>query len=144
MDDMTEIINTPLEVQGPGRPWQATVGRLWTIGRANEADVHLENPRVSRDHAVLEATPEGWLLVNHSNNGMFVDGRRVERLTVTEPVTVVLGSISSGETLRFVPVGKQAVQETMAGTDDRRLLEGTTIARPPTAVHTIEQHAVTI
>jgi ABC transport system ATP-binding/permease protein len=144
MDDRTQIGTPPLEVRGAGRRWQATAGRVWTIGRANEADIHLENPRVSRDQAVLEATPEGWLLVNHSNNGMFVDGHRVERLTVTEPVTVVLGSVSSGESLRFVPVGQEAAQPTMAGTDDRRILEGTTIARPPTAVHTIEHLAVTI
>ena len=56
MDDRTQIGTTPLEVLGAGRRWQATAGRVWTIGRANEADIHLENPRVSRDHAVLEAT----------------------------------------------------------------------------------------
>jgi ABC-type multidrug transport system ATPase subunit/pSer/pThr/pTyr-binding forkhead associated (FHA) protein len=144
MDDRTGIIGAPLEVRGAGRTWQATAGRVWTIGRANEADVHLDNPRVSRDQAVLELTPGGWLLVNHSNNGMFVDGRRVERLVVTQPVTVVLGSVSSGETLRLIPIQQRAVQPTMTGTDDRRLMDGTTIARPPTVVHTIEQHTVTI
>ena len=144
MDDRTDIITTRLEVQGAGRTWHATAGRVWTIGRAHEADVHLDNPRVSRDQAVLEPTPAGWLLVNHSNNGMFVDGRRVERLMVTQPVTVVLGSVSSGETLHLVPIKQPAAQPTVGRTDERRLREGTTVARPPSSVHTIDRRSITI
>ena len=105
MDDIVTA-NPRLELRAAGRTWQATGGRPWTIGRATEADVHLDNPRVSRDHAVLQPTPAGWVLVNHSTNGMFVNGQRVESLTIRQPVTVVLGSVTSGETLQLYPVAQ--------------------------------------
>ena len=155
MDDTTEIITTDpprLELRAAGRTWQATAGRAWTIGRAADADVHLDNPRVSRDQAVLEPTPAGWVLVNHSHNGMFVDGHRVERLTVSHPITVSLGSISSGEMLQLYPSTAPTVGPTvLAAVDDRSAQETEQIqkteqisARPPTAVHTIDQVTVTI
>ena len=91
----TAANNLPqLRLRSAARAWRATADRTWTIGRANEADIRSENPRVAPDHAVLEPTPAGWVLVNHSNNGMFVNGQRVERLTISQPVTVMLGSAS--------------------------------------------------
>src|SRR5579875_3393081 len=148
MDETTQIVTTNpprLEVRAAGRTWQATAGRTWTIGRAPEADVHLDNPRVSRNHAVLESTPAGWVLSNHSRNGMFVNGQRVERLTVHEPVTVSLGSISSGELLTLSPIAERPAGAGPTAKDDRPgRREETTIARSPTAVHAIDQVAITI
>ena len=148
MDDRTDIVtsNPPrLELRAAGRTWQASGGRSWSIGRANEADIHLENPRVSRDHAVLQPTPAGWVLVNHSSNGMFVDGQRVESLTISQPITVVLGSASSGEMLwvsPHCPTGQPALgHNPLRRPHDRG---ETTVARPPTAVHAIDQIVVTI
>jgi ABC transport system ATP-binding/permease protein len=177
VDDRTEIVtgNPPrLELRAGERSWQASVGRNWTIGRANEADIHLDDPRVSRRHAVLQATPTGWILVNHSSNGMFVDGQRVESVTITSrPVTVLLGSASSGEALQIRPVNPAAQPAPAAGpprprpphpphppppqrpqrprqspapppAQPRRPRGGTTVARPPSAIHTIDQLVVRI
>ncbi|BBY05033.1 FHA domain-containing protein [Mycobacterium noviomagense] len=146
MDDKTDIItrNPPrLELRAGARTWQASVGRSWTIGRANEADIRLEDPRVSRQHAVLQATPTGWVLVNHSRNGMFVYGQRVDSVTImSRPVTVFLGSASSGEALQIRPIHPVAAS---AAPTQRAPRQGpTTIARAPTAVHAIEQVVVTI
>ncbi|MFZ0902297.1 MAG: FHA domain-containing protein [Mycobacterium sp.] len=168
MDDRTEIVTSNpsrLELRAGGRTWQASAGRTWTIGRAYEADVRLENPRVSRQHAVLQATPAGWVLVNHSSNGIFVDGRRVDSVTiVSRPVTVLLGSVSSGEALQIRPIGPVGQPNSPGGlpppepshpqpspqppsaapTRPRPPRGGTTIARAPTAVHAIDQLVVTI
>ncbi|HTQ20061.1 FHA domain-containing protein [Mycobacterium sp.] len=187
MDEKTEIVTaTPpqLELRACGRTWKATPGRSWTLGRANEADIRLENPRVSRNHAVLQPTPDGWVLVNHSNNGMFVNGQRVESMTIRQPVTVMLGSVSSGEVVQLNPIAapprpappRPHAPETAVTADvppppppppgpprppvpqnpapprppvpqnpppPRRRGE-TSIARPPTAVHDIDQLVVTI
>ncbi len=62
---------------------------------------------MSRHHAVLQPTPAGWVLVNRSSNGMFVNGQRVESLTISQPITVVLGSVSSGEALELCPIAPQ-------------------------------------
>ena len=108
MDERTDIVTGDpprVELRAGGRTWQASVGREWTIGRADEADIRLEDPRVSRQHAVLSATPAGWILVNHSSNGMFVNGRRVDSVSImSRPVTVLLGSASSGEELQIRPL----------------------------------------
>ena len=72
----------PLEVRGGGRTWRLTPDRHWSVGRSSGVDIRLENPRISRLHAVLEPTAAGWVLINRSSNGIFVDGRREERLTV--------------------------------------------------------------
>jgi ABC-type multidrug transport system ATPase subunit len=148
MDDRTEIVTTNpsrVELRAGGRTWQATSNRAWTIGRANEADIRLENPRVSRDHAILQPTPAGWILVNHSGNGMFVNGLRVESLTIKQPVTVVLGSVSSGEPLELFPIVEPppAPRPPQRPAERTRVGE-TTVVRPPTAVHNIDQLVVTI
>jgi FHA domain-containing protein/uncharacterized protein DUF2510 len=93
----------PIVLRAGGQTWRATPDRPWTIGRAAESDVRLDDPRVSRHHATLESTPDGWVLVNHGGNGMFVDGRRVERLAVGDPVTVSLGAQSGGIIVQMQP-----------------------------------------
>jgi hypothetical protein len=53
----------------------------WTrIGRSGAADVRLDDPTVSRRHALVVLTPEGDLraLDDRSLNGLFVNGERVE------------------------------------------------------------------
>lgn len=138
MDDRTELVTTipRLELRAQGRTWQATGGRSWNIGRAYESDIQLENLRVSRQHAVLQPTPAGWVLINRSRNGMFVDGRRVESLTIDRPVTVVLGSASSGEPLEVYPiVGPPAHARTQTVATPTPPVGETTVARPPTAVY---------
>ncbi|MCV7411781.1 ABC transporter ATP-binding protein [Mycobacterium florentinum] len=146
MDDRTDVVTTipGLELRAGGRTWRASGGRSWSIGRAHEADIQLENPRVSRQHAVLQPTPAGWVLVNRSNNGMFVNGRRVESLPISQPITVVLGSASSGQPLELYPIApppSPARTQTVAPT---RPVGETTVARPPTAVYTMDQVTIGI
>ncbi|WP_122497537.1 FHA domain-containing protein, partial [Mycobacterium attenuatum] len=129
-----------LELRAGGRVWHVTPDRVWSIGRWAEADVRLDNPRVSRDHAVLQPTAGGWVLVNHSSNGMFVEGARVERVAIVGPVTVMLGSASSGQLLQVAPAG----QPSAPAPQRAAVVSQTTVARPPTAVHAIDQLVVTI
>ncbi|CAM3412468.1 ABC transporter ATP-binding protein [Mycobacterium intermedium] len=151
MADETETVTTSpplLEVRAAGRTWHATANRVWTLGRASEADIRLDNPRVSRDHAVLEATPAAWVLTNRSSNGMYVNGQRTERLTISRPVTVLLGSASSGQPVEFQPAGSGPARAntgevTASGSPPPPPAETTGI-RSPTAVHAIDQVAVTI
>ncbi|OBJ49399.1 FHA domain-containing protein [Mycobacterium sp. 1423905.2] len=133
-DDATEPPR--LQVCAAGRSWRTTADRAWTIGRASETDICLDNPRVSRHHAVLEPSPDGWTLVNRSSNGVFVDGRRVERLPISGAVQVLLGSASSGQLVEIAPSA-----EPVPSTDGQA---ETTVSRSPSAVHAIDQVVVTI
>ena len=48
------------------------------IGRGESADVSLSDPGISRRHARISSSPEGWVLSDlQSANGTFVNGRRV-------------------------------------------------------------------
>lgn len=103
---------TRIIVRYGGQTWRVTPERAWTIGRAKTADIHLDDPRISRNQATLEATPEGWFLVNQGRNGMFVGGRRVDRLAVKSPVSVTLGPPEEGVTLQLHPRSAAAADAT--------------------------------
>jgi FHA domain-containing protein/zinc ribbon family protein len=64
-----------------GDPVVVPLARGWTrIGRSGSADICLDDPTVSRRHALVVRTPEGELraLDDRSLNGLFVNGERVE------------------------------------------------------------------
>ena len=117
-----------LELRAEGRAWHATPDRPWRIGRALDVDVRTQNPAISRHHATLTATPDGWVLVNHSPAGMFIDGHPLQQLVVTGPVTVWLGPVPSGMMVQLTPSALPQPGE----------------AREPSAVHNIDRPAVRI
>ncbi|OBK21173.1 ABC transporter ATP-binding protein [Mycobacterium asiaticum] len=163
---------TWLEVRGAGRSWRVSGDRVWTVGRSSEVDIQLDNPRISRVHAVLEPVGAGWALVNRSSNGMFVDGQRVERVVIDQrPVSVLLGSLTSGQALEVSPrsgaresvsIGEATTTvsplpavppiDAMQKTAEMTLPPGTgpagtgqsQVARTPTAVHAIDAVTVSI
>ncbi|HWN81378.1 MAG TPA: FHA domain-containing protein, partial [Candidatus Udaeobacter sp.] len=85
------------------------------IGRSPENDVAIQDPSVSRLHATIERTREGFLIQDlGSRNGVMVNGQRIERPTViTEADEVQLGDVilklRSGPdvTLTDAPIGNQ-------------------------------------
>jgi plastocyanin len=63
------------------------------IGRA-QADVEVDDPEVSRRHAVIRPLPAGVEVEDlGSSNGTFVDGRRIQgKVTLTQNATVRVGN----------------------------------------------------
>lgn len=54
-----------------------------SIGRADDCDFVIDEPTVSRHHAVLRRTPEGWSLRDiGSTNGSRVNGWRIDEAAV--------------------------------------------------------------
>jgi ABC-type multidrug transport system ATPase subunit len=74
-----------------------------TIGRDPGCDVVLDDLLVSRRHAVLERTADGWRIVDRDSwNGTYVNGRRVVEAAVTEHDVIGIGHAllrRSGDTL---------------------------------------------
>lgn len=63
------------------------------IGRAADVDIQLHHPRVSRHHATLVPTPDGWMFMDlGSANGSKVNGRELEPRV---PVRVRAGDVIS-------------------------------------------------
>jgi pSer/pThr/pTyr-binding forkhead associated (FHA) protein len=66
----------------------------WTrIGRTRAADVRLDDPTVSRRHALVVLTPEGELraLDDRSLNGLFVNGEQVEWAPLSDADELEIG-----------------------------------------------------
>jgi predicted nucleic acid-binding Zn-ribbon protein len=67
--------------------------REWTrIGRSLAADVRLDDPTVSRRHALVVRHPDGVrLLDDRSLNGVFVNDVRVESKTLEDGDEIIIG-----------------------------------------------------
>jgi RsiW-degrading membrane proteinase PrsW (M82 family) len=72
------------------------------IGRSTDNDVVVSDPTVSRQHARLAWTPDGWVFEGLGRAGTFLRGGAVTRLLVAEPVELTLSS-PHGPVVRLEP-----------------------------------------
>jgi adenylate cyclase len=97
-------------------------GRTMVVGRADDCDLPIDDPTVSRRHAELDATDSGLRLHDlGSTNGTFVDGRRV-RDAIALP----------GAEIAFGKVGFELLRDAVAGAASQLLAEdplGGTVVR---------------
>ncbi|MGE0786091.1 MAG: EAL domain-containing protein [Sandaracinaceae bacterium] len=86
------------------------------IGRNREAELSLESPRVSKDHAEIVAQPSGGLAVRDlgSRNGTFVNGEQIQGLT-TLSVGDVLHIANREITVVLAEVEERGYDQTWAG-----------------------------
>jgi membrane-bound lytic murein transglycosylase D len=97
----------------PHRPVQAVTvrladGRVWRfgqpfhIGRDQACEIRIDDPRVSRRHAIVSVHAGEWSVRDlQSINGVFTGGRRVESAPVGDGVTFSLGA--EGPSITVLP-----------------------------------------
>jgi pSer/pThr/pTyr-binding forkhead associated (FHA) protein len=85
----------------PVRSWQFDGKRLISIGRAEDRDVQISDPYVSRNHAELRHHDGKWSLVSLGRYGVMVQGQTVTEIAIEKETVFRLGS--EGPTLRFDP-----------------------------------------
>jgi hypothetical protein len=98
------------EVQYPGRaPHEIELaGPVAVLGRDPSCDVVVNDVKCSRRHAVVERGPDGLSIRDAgSANGVFVNGRRVERK-----------ALATGDVVRIGEVTVRVLPETITGTVD--------------------------
>jgi Protein of unknown function (DUF3662)/Inner membrane component of T3SS, cytoplasmic domain len=62
------------------------------VGRSRECDIVLQDPNVSRQHAELRSSGDGWLVADlGSTNGIRVNRRRVSEAQLSPGDTITLG-----------------------------------------------------
>ena len=67
--------------------------RTTLIGRGTDCHISLADPLCSRVHAMLSATPDGWVIRDdNSRNGTMVNGQKVDEATVMDGHTIRVGS----------------------------------------------------
>jgi pSer/pThr/pTyr-binding forkhead associated (FHA) protein len=62
----------------PGEKSYLVGGVPLTIGRDPSSDVPVHSEEISRSHAYILRTPQGFLLVDSSLHGTYVNGERVQ------------------------------------------------------------------
>ncbi|MDD4866105.1 MAG: FHA domain-containing protein [Mycobacterium sp.] len=72
----------------PLQPDQAPL----TIGRDPAANICIDDERISRTHLQLEHTTTGWVAIDRSRNGLFLNGTRHSEIPITRTTTIHLGS----------------------------------------------------
>lgn len=103
-DDVARMVAATVKPGGPKPPTAATGGRLvcltdgreYTIGgspvvfgREAGSDIVVPNKDVSRRHAEIFSSPQGYVLVDSSTNGTFVNGERIEAQRVLARADVI-------------------------------------------------------
>jgi ABC-type multidrug transport system ATPase subunit/pSer/pThr/pTyr-binding forkhead associated (FHA) protein len=92
----------PLLVRTVRNTHRLESGPEYRIGRDDRADVPVNDPRVSWDHAVLYAVGNGWVLEDRgSRNGTFLGAEKVSRLDITGPCVIHVGNPEDGPVLRI-------------------------------------------
>ncbi len=77
-------------------------GSEYRIGRDDRADIPVNDPRVSWDHAALYTVGSGWVLEDRgSRNGTFLGAEKITRLDLTGPCVIHVGNPEDGPVLRI-------------------------------------------
>ena len=93
---------SPLLVLSVRTRHELASGGVYTVGRNEQADIPLIDPRVSWEHAVIRAEGPVWILEDQrSVNGTFSAGVRISRLEITAGCVVHFGAPEDGPVLRF-------------------------------------------
>ncbi len=105
----------------PVQTWKFDGEVILRIGRADDVQVTIVDPRVSRLHAELELRPLGWILLSRGRNGVLVDGAPVMEHLLHDKQTFQLGP--SGPVLRFRENLQPIVNTTTIDGSDNSLFE---------------------
>ena len=94
-------LNT-LQVSWDGQRCSFEQDQTVRIGRSTDNDVVVSDPTVSRQHAQLAWSPDGWVFEGLGRAGTFLRGGAVTRLVVAGPVELTLAS-PHGPMVRLEP-----------------------------------------
>jgi len=91
-----------LQVSWDGQRYSFEQDQTVRIGRSTDNDVVVSDPTVSRQHARMAWSPDGWLYEGLGRAGTFLRGNAVASLLVAEPVELALAS-PHGPVVRLEP-----------------------------------------
>lgn len=90
-----------LTVRYNGAPRTFSPGHDVVVGRDLRADIRIPHPLVSRAHVVLRSDRDRWTAIdNGSLNGIYLHGRRVPQVDLTDGTVLTLGN-PDGPALEF-------------------------------------------
>src|SRR5262245_32585078 len=93
---LRDIVRFEVRYPGAGEPHEVELsGTVAVLGRDPSCDLVLNDARCSRRHAVVEAGPQGISIRDAgSANGIYVNGKKVERSALASADVIRLGEVS--------------------------------------------------
>ncbi len=89
---MPSIPGPALDVRWQSLQRRFQPGRDIVVGRDPQADIRVESPLISRVHLIMRFVDGRWVAVdNGSLNGMFIGGRRMSSVVITDGLTINIG-----------------------------------------------------
>ncbi|HYC76571.1 MAG TPA: sigma 54-interacting transcriptional regulator, partial [Planctomycetota bacterium] len=135
--DVAAARRARLTFRGPDGPLAfALTARALTIGRSPDCDIRFADPRVSRRHARIEPSPEGWRIVDlSSQNGILVNGVRATAAKLSPGDVVHVGGVrleysEGGEEAPRAPAVTRRAEEPSTSDGDAM---STQVVRPASA-----------
>ncbi|WP_369133696.1 ATP-binding cassette domain-containing protein [Modestobacter sp. I12A-02662] len=102
--EVEDPLDVPLEVRVGDRRWVVPPQETVTLGRDAEVGGPITDGRVSRRHATVQHGAAGWVLSDHSRNGVFLAGRRTPQVVLTGSTVVMLGHPVEGVAVTLTPL----------------------------------------
>ena len=100
-----------LLVVAEGREYRYRHPAQVTVGRQPDCGIVISDPACSRIHGTIAAVPGGWVFANHSAEGTFDAGRRVDNQRFEGRTALRLGHPVAGPELMLVPILSAAEEE---------------------------------
>jgi pSer/pThr/pTyr-binding forkhead associated (FHA) protein/DNA-binding CsgD family transcriptional regulator len=76
------------------------------VGRNEECEIRIDDPRISRRHLELARRDDVWWAIDlESANGSFANGRRIGEVVIGQTTEIFLADPEEGVRLRIVPTG---------------------------------------
>ncbi|MEO6712549.1 MAG: FHA domain-containing protein [Mycobacteriales bacterium] len=130
------MTQTPLRLRWASDELVVQPGTEVSIGRAPENTITLSSSAVSRRHARLAHSDDGWVLYDlASTQGTFVDGVAIGEYALTSDTSVVIGQGAESVHVQVTPLHPASdgfEQEPTLGTSQGRLVGGVDPRMQPT------------
>ncbi len=115
-----------------GRPFDKRVREdALVVGRSSKSDLVLADPSLSRRHARIFQTAEGWFIEDlGSRNGSYVDGDRVRHITQLKPGSLISLGNSSARVLSIRGMNWDSGSSSGSADSAKPSLSGDPVFRP--------------
>ena len=113
-------------------------GPSYLVGRDPEADIVIDDPRVSWQHAVLRLEDGRWVLAdNGSTNGSYAEGRRADRIEIDGECLVRLGDPADGPVLSCTVSGAAETLRIGRSPDNDIVVSDLSVSSHHAELHTV-------
>ncbi len=113
-------------------------GPAYLVGRDPEADIVIDDARVSWRHAVLRLEDGRWVLAdNGSTNGSYAEGRRADRIEIDGDCLVRLGDAADGPLLSCTVSGAAGTLRIGRSPDNDIVVSDLSVSSHHAELHTV-------